>query len=235
MKYRLPRQLLSDEIASIIIREIKRQKMKVDKASAQDVKELAKVCAEIESNGLPDYLVCKKLSKELGSGIFLHPNAKPIEKGEVIAAYAGETSLVPQNRPDDASYAFAPISDLLLTQEEQKKYDPKAKYHPKRLYSLKLDALKKGNFARFINHSEKPNVVAFMMALPKNTLGLEPMPVEIIYCAKKTIRPGEQLMVSYEDGEKSYWGVAKIKPIVVLPNSYTLDASLKLIHPKAKK
>jgi hypothetical protein len=123
----------------------------------------------------------------------------------------------------------------LLTQEEQKKFDPKSKYHPTRLYSLKLDALKKGNFARFINHSEKPNVVAFMMALPKNTLGLEPMPVEIIYCAKKTIRPGEQLMVSYEDGEKSYWGVAKIKPIVVLPNSYTLDDSLKLIHPKEKK
>jgi hypothetical protein len=41
--------------------------------------------------------------------------------------------------------------------------------------------------------------------------------------------PGEQLLISYEDGEKSYWGVAKIKPFPMTPKTFILDSGLKLV------
>jgi hypothetical protein len=230
MKYKLPRQVFTPEIAKVISREMKTQKFKLSSADKKDLEEIKAILAIIEKEGIPEHLVCKKLTNNLGHGIFLHPKAKPLEKGEIIAPYAGDLSLVPQNGEDEGSYAFEPINDLHLSKEEQAFFDPKKKFHPGRLYSLKLDALKKGNFTRFINHSEKPNVVACMMAISKNSMGLAPAPIEIIYMAKKKINPGEQLLVSYEDGEKSYWSVSKIKPFPMTPKTFKIDESLKLIH-----
>lgn len=183
--------------------------------------ELASVLTEIERSTLPKNLVRKKLRGKLGFGIFLHPKAKPILKGQLIAPYSGEVSIVAQNQDDDACYAFDPVVDFHLTKEEQKKFDPKNRYHPRRLYALKLDAAKTGNFTRFINHSSKPNVVAYLVSTRAN-------PYEIIYFAKKTIQPGEQLLVSYEDEEKSYWGILGIKPFPMTPQTFKLNTSLKL-------
>lgn len=229
MKYKLPRPIIPEAISKIILREMKRQKIKVSKASKADLKELAAICRAIEKTGLPSYLVCKKLSADLGHGIFLNPQAKTILKGEVIGSYAGQVTIIPQNVPDDAAYAFAPVSDMHLDAQEQKIYDAKRRYHPNRLYSLMLDAFKKGNFTRFINHSEKPNVAAYLLSIPKNDFDLKPSPIEVIYIALKKILPGEQLLISYEDGEKSYWGVAKIKPFPMTPKTFILDEKLKLI------
>ena len=125
--------------------------------------------------------------------------------------------------------AFTPIEDICLKKEEQALFDKKRKYHPRRLYSLKVDARKKGNFTRFINHSEKPNVVAHLFAIPANVYGLKPASIEVVYIAKKNIYPGEQLLVCYEDGEKSYWGVSKIKPFYMTPKTFQLSSSLKIV------
>ncbi len=233
MKYKLPRQVFTPECVEVIIREMKKQKIKLSSATKQDLKDIKKICQVIKKSGLPDHLICKKLPADLGRGIFLHPKAESLEKGEIIAPYAGALSIVPQNLADDGSYAFEPVAELHLTKEEQSYFDPKCRYHPRRLYSLKLDALKQGNFTRFINHSEKPNVVACMMSIPSNRLGVNPAPIEIIYMVKKKIHPGEQLLVSYEDGEKSYWGAFKIKPFPMTPKTFQLDSSLKLVS-KAK-
>jgi hypothetical protein len=88
---------------------------------------------------------------------------------------------------------------------------------------LKVDGFKKGNFTRFINHSEKPNVVAYTLAVPANPYGLVPVPIEVIYFAKKTIYPGEQLLVSYEEGEKCYWGAQAAKPFPMTPKTFRLS------------
>ncbi len=230
MKYRYPRQLFTPDLTSIIEREMKKQRLRLGVADKEDLKDIKEIISLIEKQGLPSHLVCKKLTHQLGHGIFLHPKSRPLEKGEIIAPYAGELSLVPQNAEDEGSYAFEPIADLHLTKEEQQSFDPKRKYHPRRLYSLKLDAYKKGNFTRFINHSEKPNVVACMMCIPSNSLGLPPAPIEIIYMVKKTIHPGEQLLVSYEDGEKSYWSAFGIKPFPMTPKTFKIDQKLRLIE-----
>ncbi len=226
MKYDLKRQVVSKDIVKTVFRVRKNKDLQPYRLTKKNLEELDRVLIEIEERALPQYLVRKKLKGKLGFGIFLHPEAEPIEKGQLIAPYSGEVSIVPQNKADDADYAFDPVNDLLLNKEEQKKFDPKSTYHPRRYYSLKLDAAKKGNFTRFINHSEKPNVVAYLVSTRKN-------PFEIIYFAKKTIHPGEQLLVCYEDGEKSYWGALGIEPFPMTPRTFILDSSLHVVKPKS--
>lgn len=221
MKFNLKRQVLEEDIIKIVRRKWSHKDLDPCCLTRKNLKELADVFGHIEKWTLPKYLVRKKLKGKLGYGIFLHPAAKPILKGQVIAPYAGEVSVVPQNQMDGADYAFDPVTDLLLTKEEQKRFDPKNRYHPKRLYALKLDAAKKGNFTRFINHSAAPNVVAYLVSTRSN-------PYEIVYFAKKTIQPGEQLLVCYEDEEKSYWGALGIKPFPMTPRTFRLDPSLKV-------
>lgn len=214
MRYKLSRQIFTEEMAKIVSREMRKQKLSFPRATKKNLRELVFVSELIEESGLPSTLICKKLPGNLGHGIFLHPDAEPIKKGCVIAAYAGELSIVPGSDPGDGSYAFTPVENMHLTKEEQLYFDKKRRFHPKRFYSLKVDALKKGNFTRFINHSGKPNVVAWIVSISAKT------PVEILYFAKKTIQPGEQLLVSYEDGGKHYWSAAKVKPFPMTPRTF---------------
>jgi hypothetical protein len=234
MDFRLPRQIIDPKIVAIIAREIRRQNELVTLVSDKKLKEMAQISKIIVNQGIPKHLVCKKLPHKLGCGIFLAPDAKPILRHEMIAPYAGDVSIVPEHAPDDTGYAFSPISSFHLTKEEQAYFDPKNKFHPRRLYSIKLDALKNGNFTRFINHSEKPNVNACAFYTPKNNVyGLAPMPIEIVYIAKKTIHPGEQLLVCYEEEEDSYWGALNIKPFPMDPKTFQLSAFGQIVKNKS--
>lgn len=230
MEYRLQRQEISKELFIFASKKVKMNRIAIPRATKKQLNQIKDVCHEIQANGLPGYLVKKKLKGKLGFGIFLHPQAKPIAKGDVIAPYTGDVYLAPQNQGESSDYAFSLISDLLLTKEEQLKYDPENRYHPRRLYALDLDAAKKGNFTRFINHSEKPNVEAELLRIPANFLGQKSAGFEIIYQAKKSIQPGEQLLISYEGEDNSYWGALQIKPFPMNPQTFQLDSSLKIIE-----
>ncbi len=234
MKYKLPRQIYVQDVSKIVAREIKEQEIDLAPLPRKNLKELVAVSEVILEKGLPEKFILKKLEghEHLGYGLFLRPDAEPILKGELIAPYSGELSISPQNDPDDSAYAFAPLSDILLKKAEQATFDKKKKFHPKRLYALNLDAEKKGNFTRYINHSSKPNIEAEIFKVPKNSFGLEPSPLEVFYRAKKKILPGEQLLVCYEDEEESYWKPFKIKPLHMTPKTFTLDKSLKIKRSK---
>jgi len=191
----------------------------VTRLTKGNLKEIIAVSRSIKKSGLPKNLVCKKLPGGLGYGIFLHPTAKPILKGQVIAPYAGEVSLSPQNLSElssDSEYVFCLIQDIRLTKKEQFLIGDGLCYRPSRVYSFDLDGEKKGNFTRFINHSKRANVDAILSRLPSRTL----QPLEIIYIANKTIRPGQQLLVNYEGEEKAYWG--KVKPAPITPSTFRL-------------
>jgi hypothetical protein len=229
MKFKMPRPVITPEINLIARRAIRVQKIYVPAATKKNLKEIAQISGEIKKKGLPSYFVVRKLKGKLGHGVFLHPEAEPIERGQVIASYAGELQLFPQNQSDDSDYAFAPIVDIRLSKKEQLRFDPKRRYHPRRLYALDLDALRKGNFTRFINHSEKPNIEACLLKIPNNIYGLKPASAEIVYIAKKKIRPGEQLLVCYEGEDKSYWGAIGIKPFPITPKTFQLSSSLKVL------
>lgn len=229
MKFKLPRQIINQEMLRVIAKEVRKQDINLVRASKNNLKEIAEIARSIEERGLSENLVRKKLPGGLGYGIFLHPKAKPILKGQVIAPYAGEISFIPKNLVGESLYAFEPLSDILLNKEEHARFDSGRRYHPRRYYSMMVDALKSGNFTRFINHSDKPNIVADLFRIPPNTYGLAPSPIEVVYLAKKTIRPGEQLLVCYDGDNESYWGTMDYKPIPITPKTFRLDASLKVI------
>ncbi len=229
MKYKLPRPKYSPTLLEAIKRELKKQKFHLPKLSNKSMKELEEMMKIIKSRGLPSYLVLKQLPDPMGWGIFLHPKSKPLPKGKLLAIYSGEALLYPMNVTDESAYAFAPVDDMTLIKEEQKILDKKNKHHPRRLYSLNIDAEKNGNYTRFINHSDKPNVEARLLSIPDNEMGIEPAPIEVVYFVKKKILPGQQLLVSYEDGEESYWGVLKLKPIPIFADSFVIDKNLNLI------
>lgn len=224
MEFKLPRQKISQKLNSFYSKKIKQEKVHAPRVSKNNLIEIGVISRKIRIDGLPKYLVLKKLKGKLGHGIFLHPKAKPILKGEAIAPYSGEVLLNIQNVGDDSDYAFSLISDLLLTKKEQRALDPKSKYHPRRLYSIDLDARNEGNFTRFINHSDKPNVEAELLRIP----GKSSPHFEIVYIAKKIIRPGEQLLVSYEGDDKTYWGALKIAPFPMTPKTFQLNSSLNI-------
>ncbi len=232
MRFKLPFPLVDQSISALIISEIKKQKLSIPRTSKEVLHQIAKIAEEIKRTGLPKYLVCKKLPRGMGRGIFLHPKAKPLLKGDVIAPYSGIVTVSPQNAPDDSAYIFELIGQFRLSKEEQAHFSKRIPYHPRRLYSVNLDALKRGNFTRFINHSDTPNVVAHQVQIPANPLGLPPCPLQIIYLAKKTIHPGEQLLVCYEAGEKSYWTSADFQPVPVNPKTFQIDDALHLISRK---
>lgn len=229
MRFRLARQEIAPELSLLGAKKIKENKFPVGRASNEFLKELAPILEEIKKRGIPEKFVLKKLKKNLGHGIFLHPEAKPIEKGEPIGPYSGEVYLSPKNSESDSDYIFCLVTDFHLTKEEQKIWDPKNRHHPRRLYAIDLDAEKKGNFTRFINHSDQPNVEAYFAKIPSNRLGIDPAPFELIYVAKKTIHPGEQLLVCYEGDDKSYWGALKIKPFPITPKTFQIGKGNKLL------
>ncbi len=148
----------------------------------------------------------------------------------MIAPYAGIVSISPQQDTDESDYIFELIGKFPLSWKEQVLFSKQLPYHSRRHYSINLDALEEGNFTRFINHSEKPNIVAHLMRTPPNELGVPPSPLQVVYSAEKKILPGEQLLVCYEDGEKSYWAPLAIKPVPVDPSqTFQLDRSLKIL------
>jgi hypothetical protein len=84
-----------------------------------------------------------------------------------------------------------------------------------------------GNFTRFINHSGKPNVKAELLKIPGKFLGTEQAAFELVYFAKKDILPGEQLLVSYEAEDESYWGALKIVPFPMTPRTFRINLDLE--------
>lgn len=223
----MPFQVIDSAIHAVIEREVRKQRLSLLRASDQHLKELADVAKSIRLNGIPSHLVCKKLPKGLGHGIFLLPEAETLHKGQVLGPYTGDTLLVPQHVDDDSLYAFEPLSNIHLTRDEQKKFHPKAKYHPRRHYSLHVNAEKSGNFTRFINHSEQPNVVAELVRIPPNSYGVPESSLAVIYFISKTVRPGEQLLVSYDGDDHSYWSALDIKPFPLFATTFYLKAGKK--------
>jgi hypothetical protein len=230
-RFNMPRPEFSDEITSICLREMDRLEIEADVLKKEQKVQLKALIEEVETIGIPKKFVLKKLPKKLGSGLFLHPEASSMKKGDVIGCYAGKVSFGVQNLYESGgSYVFSPLSDLHLTKEEQKKYDSKRKFHPSRLYYLRIDAEKEGNYTRYINHSSDPNIEAQLTHVKGD--GLKESFFEIIYLVKKTIHPQEQLLVSYEDGEDCYWKAMGIQPFSIFPTTFMINQNLEVITSK---
>lgn len=210
------------EFVKIVGRQFKKRDLDLFNLSKKNLRELDEILSEIKKDTLPKKYVLRKLKGNIGQGIFLHVDAKPIQKGQVIAPYTGKVSLEAQVDANDGDYTFDLVTDIHLTKLEQEKFDSKNRFAPRRLYDLKLDAKKIGNFTRYINHSNKPNVEAVLVHFKDHGF-------QIVYMAKSKINPGEQLLVSYEGEEDSYWGPLGITPFPMTAKTFHLDDSCKLV------
>lgn len=225
-KYRMPQPTWDEPVRAMIERELRRQKQIIRAVSPLRFKALSKVCKEVKQQGIPSRLVCAKLPDPFGCGVFLHPEASPLKPGEVVGIYSGRVKIVPQHAPDDSLYAFEPLSEILLTKEEQKRWDSKQAYHPRRFYSLQVDAENSGNFTRFINHSSQPNVRADLVKITRSDANLAESSLEVIYLVQKKILPGQQLLVSYDGDDDSYWSALDIQPIAVFPSTFAINSRI---------
>ncbi len=231
MKYNLPRQVSRLDLKPIIEREIKKQEIAVMTLTKKQQEELNTIVEVIEAKGLPEYLIRRKLPHNLGHGIFLHPGKDPLPRGRLIVPYSGEKEIVPAEY-EGGHYAFTPLEKIYLSREEQAFLDPTIAYKARRSYTLKVDALQRGNFARFVNHSSTPNIEARLCRVPKNSFGLRASPIEVIYFVSKRILPGQQLLVCYEGEENCYWNEEGIKPFPMTPSTFQLSSDLKIISEK---
>jgi hypothetical protein len=128
----------------------------------------------------------------LGEGLFLDRKAKPIPKNTFIGFYSGRYMIQKEEDINPSAYLWTVAS-----------FQRKIKGVETTCY-LDIDAQDTGNFTRFINHSNHPNVKVTVVT--KNSL-----PQRAYYtCAE--ILPGEQLLVKYG---KEYWAAMDIDPLPI--------------------
>ncbi|MFY7842808.1 MAG: SET domain-containing protein-lysine N-methyltransferase [Rhabdochlamydiaceae bacterium] len=210
-----------------LIKIIKRQKTSLPQPlSSFDCSALSRINSFMKAQQDPPYFIKKWINAQIKEGIFLHPMSYPLEKGEIVACYAGELELEEKKMCNQDSYTFHLLEEIVLTKKEQYLLGGEISYDPQKRYTLKVNAEKKGNFTRFINHSEKPNVMAYLTRIKKNVYGLEPSLIEIVFVARKRIHPGCQLLIDYG---QNYWARLGVDPFPLLENTYRLDSNLNFV------
>jgi hypothetical protein len=125
------------------------------------------------SQGLTAKVVVKWINTDLGYGLFADEDLAP---GAFIGEYTGLVRRLYRRRPDPNGYCF---------------------HYPTRFGSLKyfvIDALKEGNLLRFVNHSDRPNLLPFC-AVDRGLL-------HTIFMTSHFVSKGKQLTIHYGD---DYW------------------------------
>ncbi len=182
-------------------------------------KKIEQTNQEIIRFGIPSRFHLAQV-KEIQGGIFLKPSSAPIEIGDFIGIYTGAYELVEENYTKETAYAYDLLQGLKLTAKEKSHIKDKRRSYPKNQeFAIQTNALKQGNFTRFINHSSlAPNVEAVISKMPDGKM-------EILLFALQRILPGDQLLSNYGG---QYWATLKIIPHDLTPASYTLDSSLQV-------
>jgi len=194
------------------------------KASKELIKKIEKYQEQLKTHGIPPHLELKEVNEYMQTGVFLRPNAKSLKKGSFIGIYTGEYEIVLESETEGNHYAYDVAPGISIKKSLLKFVRSKDKtLSIKDKYSIQTNALEKGNFTRYINHSSvDTNIEAMTRKLPSGT-------IEVCLFTAKKIHPGEQLLSSYGG---QYWSVLPIIPEPVYANSYTLSSSGKIIkHP----
>ncbi len=185
-------------------------------------KNILKVNEEIASHDLPSNLQLAYVHRNVKTGVFLKPNAKPIKPGAFIGIYTGLYELVKGDLCYNTSYAYDVAQEVRLKKEQLSHVvipsGEKEVLTTKEDYSIQTNAITMGNFTRFINHSSlKPNIEAIVCKLPEGR-------IEILLFALKKIHPKEQLLSCYGG---MYWKALGVIPDDMEPTTYKLDKSGK--------
>jgi hypothetical protein len=189
------------------------------KATKKLLKEVSKVSEGITASDLPTNLELALVNDQVDTGVFLKPDYKSISAGTLIGVYTGIYELVPADLSSCNSYAYDVMQEIRLKKSELKNVTR----HDKPLdteqdYSIQTNAIKTGNFTRFINHSSlQPNIEAIVTKFPDSK-------IEILLFSSRKINPGEQLLSNYGG---HYWKALHIIPTDMSPSTYMLNSSHK--------
>lgn len=191
----------------------------------------------LDNNGLPPHLKLIELPDPFGYGIFLDPNASPIEEGELIGLYPGKYRL----RKKDGIIDNEPSYRLHI--KEFKEGEIARKLSEQKLCApgdtLLVDARDEGNFTRYLNGAVKngqdstehanAKVFAEKVIVGETTTSSgekrKIRRVENIIIATRTIHPGEAVLIDYGP---YYWG--KIEPKDLKPDTFVITKEGKLIY-----
>ncbi|MBS0635382.1 MAG: SET domain-containing protein-lysine N-methyltransferase [Verrucomicrobia bacterium] len=187
---------------------------------------LKRLLADVSSHGIPPEFVLKYNSM-VGWGLFVAPGQE-IEPNKIIGIYSGRVLLVNPRTPRetariqaDESYNFLIDADpIRLTKDEFRdlsyegsvKLDPG--YSPSKGLELIVDASESGNFTRFVNHSENPN----LQTCCRCAKFPEGWQVVVVLIAKRRIFENEPLSFDYGSG---YWKGKGISPNELLSLEFT--------------
>jgi Proteins containing SET domain len=125
------------------------------------------------SQGTTTPLLIKWISDEMGYGAFAETD---LALGDFAGEYTGLVRPLFRRRPDHNPYCF---------------------HYPTRLWSFNyyvVDALREGNLMRFVNHSNKPNLLPLCMV--NNGI------LHLVFVASQHIPKGTELVFDYG---KDFW------------------------------
>lgn len=156
----------------------------------------------METSGIPEKLALLKINEELGCGVFAKQN---IEPKEFIGIYSGLFELIQENNDQNNEYAYDVTEGILKQFLSSLNLDDDGSG----VYFLRTNALKAGNFTKYINHSNSPNVDTKLRKIDNH--------IQILLFALKPIQQGCQLFLDY--GEE-YWKKMGIKPKELNDSTY---------------
>ncbi len=212
----------SSEIEALLLQySSKLPKKEAFQVSPTLYKKIERVNNQIKKHGLPPNLQLAYVHPNVQTGVFLKPDAKPIKSGTFIGIYTGRYELVPSDITTGTSYAYDVAQHLCLSPKQFAFATLQRRpYKKDEEYSIQTNALKTGNFTRYINHSSfAPNIEAVVSKLPSGR-------IEILLFALHAIMPGEQLLSNYGG---QYW-----KALEVIPDDMEADTYLMNNHLQAK-
>lgn len=221
-KFKLAFSIAPKEIISIIRSYSKKQHARSLPAVSKTLwKKIEKYKKDLEENGLPPFLEIAEVNRFIQTGVFLKPTAKALKPDTFIGLYTGEFELVFANETADNHYAYDVAPGLKIKKEHLPLVRSKGKKATVKIdYSIQTNAMKEGNFTRYINHSSvNNNIEALTKKMPDGT-------IEVCLFTCKTIKPGEQLLSNYGG---LYWAVLPILPEPVTPRSYMLTKESKVV------
>ncbi len=140
-------------------------------------------------------LSIKWVNKFVEYGVFAEND---ISKNDMICEYTGV--LRSDNIHDDSNLYVWDYPTFRYEYKDGKKRRSKIVYC--------VDAQKSGNYARFINHTQRRYQNVGVQMIMQGGLW------HVIYVAKKNIKKGQQLLTFYG---VEYWRDRKINPIAILP------------------
>jgi hypothetical protein len=175
------------------------------------------------------HLVVEQVTPQIGSGVFLSTRSLPIPADTLVGFYYGDMHILCEDDLEkedsylSSQYVFSVMrfkldefdhAQLIHSQQIPDRGHP---FHPENTYILYVDAEKKGNLTRYINHSTHANCAFQVVYLRTPDGKIVPTP---LVRTTKMIESGEQLLLNYG---KNFFKAKEGGEIQMTPQTYTLS------------